>query len=266
MPDQRGKHWNRETPPDRAYKRQKRAAAPTIEQDLAAGGRHRRFVALSGGGLARASVSLRLYRRTRRIRAYLRWSECGVTKERYVCEVHQKTRRQNLEEAWQQARELGFVTEASLPADSKASSIGARAVMRANRGKDTAPEMALRKLLYQRALRYRVNARPLSNLKRSADVVFPRDRVAVFVDGCFWHGCPEHYRPSAKNAEFWEEKIEANRARDLDTNRALVDAGWVVVRVWEHEDAAASADRIANLLEARRRDQNLRVAESVAHQ
>jgi DNA mismatch endonuclease (patch repair protein) len=215
-----------------------------VEQDRAAGGHNRRSVALGDGRFARASISLRLYRSTRRIRAYLRWSQDGKTQERYVCEVEHDSRGENLAAAWRQAWDKGLLAEEPLPAGSKASSLEVRAAMRANRGKDTRPELALRKLLYQRGLRYRVDARPLAEIRRKADVVFRGDRVAVFIDGCFWHGCPEHYRPAVKNADFWREKIDGNRARDAETNEKLVAAGWRVIRVWEHEDPVLAAARI----------------------
>jgi DNA mismatch endonuclease (patch repair protein) len=80
--------------------------------------------------------------------------------------------------------------------------------------------------------------------RRRADVIFPRVGVAVFVDGCFWHGCPEHASWPKANADWWREKIEANRARDRDTDRRLAEAGWTVVRVWEHEDPTTAADRV----------------------
>ncbi|MFF5925764.1 very short patch repair endonuclease [Streptomyces hydrogenans] len=239
-----GGGWKDRLPPERAYKRRAGAVAPAVEQDRAAGGRGRRSVDLGDGRFARASITLRLYRRTRRIRAYLRWSRDGDTEERYVCEVEHGSRRENLTEAWQRAWEKGLLTEEPLPPESRASSRGVRAVMRANRGKDTGPELALRRLLHQRGLRYRVNARPLAELSRKADLVFPGDRLAVFVDGCFWHGCPEHYRPATKNAEFWDEKIATNRSRDAETTEKLLAAGWTVVRVWEHDDAAVAADHI----------------------
>lgn len=239
-------------PPEHAYKRQRGSATPAVEQDQAAGGRELRMVALPGGRVARGSVCLRLYRRARRIRAYLRWSENGATRERYIGEVDQLTRHLNLELAWQRARSMGLLSTASLPANSTASTLDTRTVMRANRSKDTGPEMALRRMLHQRSLRYRVDTQPLPNLRRRADVVFPADRVAVFVDGCFWHGCPEHYRPSTRNAQFWHEKIDANRARDLDTNKRLEEAGWTVIRIWEHESADECAERIASLLRERR--------------
>jgi DNA mismatch endonuclease Vsr len=243
-----GGHWNEQLPPERAYKRRAGAVAPAVEQDRAAGGRARRNVALGDGRLARASISLRLYRRTRRIRAYLRWSKDGKTQERYVCEVGHASRRENLVEAWQRAKEKGLLAVETLPPESTASSAEVRAAMRANRGKDTGPELALRRLLYQRGLRYRVNARPLVEIRRKADLLFPGDRVAVFVDGCFWHGCPDHYRPAVKNADFWRQKINGNRARDAETNEKLLAAGWRVIRVWEHEDPARAADEIERLL------------------
>ncbi|MFD0272680.1 very short patch repair endonuclease [Kitasatospora sp. NPDC059646] len=239
-----GGHWKERLPPERAYKRRAGSIAPALEQDRAAGGRNHRSVALGDGRYARASITLRLYRRTRRIRAYLRWSQDGETQERYVCEVERDSRKENLAEAWRHAREKGLVTEEPLPPESTASSQEVRASMRANRGKDTGPELALRSLLYNRGLRYRVNARPLAEIRRSADLVFPRDKVAVFVDGCFWHGCPEHYRPATRNADFWREKIEGNRARDAETTEKLSAAGWTVIRVWEHEDPAAAAERV----------------------
>jgi DNA mismatch endonuclease (patch repair protein) len=239
-----GGRWKAQLPPERAYKRRTGAVAPAVEQDRAAGGRHRRGVTLDDGRYARASISLRLYRRTRRIRAYLRWSQDGRTHERYVCEVEHDSRRQNLAEAWQRAWDRGLVTLEPLPPESTASSPEVRASMRANRGKDTRPELALRSQLYERGLRYRVDAKPLVDVRRKADVVFPGVRVAVFVDGCYWHGCPDHYRPAVKNAVFWREKIEGNRARDAETNAKLLAAGWTVIRVWEHDDPALAAERI----------------------
>ncbi|MCG3042010.1 very short patch repair endonuclease [Streptomyces sp. S1A] len=237
--------WKETRPPERAYKRRK-GVKPTTEQDRAAGGRHRRTVAVGGDQYARASVSLRLPRGNRRIRAYLRWSQDGRTRERYIGEVDRETRAANLAQAWQQARAAGMLTEEPLPADSKASSRGARAVMRANRGRDTKPELALRSLLHRAGLRYRVDTQPLEGVRRRADIVFPKERIAVFVDGCFWHGCPEHMRASKKNAESWKTKIEGNRARDAETNELLRAAGWTVIRIWEHENPAEAAGLITH--------------------
>ncbi|WP_425517113.1 very short patch repair endonuclease [Miltoncostaea marina] len=113
--------------------------------------------------------------------------------------------------------------------------------MQANRGRDTAPELRLRSAVHALGLRYRVDTRPLASLRRTADLVFRGPRIAVFVDGCFWHGCPEHYSAPATNESFWAEKVAANVARDRDTDRALREAGWTVLRFWEHDDPGKAA-------------------------
>lgn len=118
------------------------------------------------------------------------------------------------------------------------------------RGRDTRPELALRRELHHRGLRYFVDRAPLVGLRRRADVVFPRQRLAVYVDGCFFHGCPRHGTWPKHNAEFWRDKIETNRARDRDTDARLAAAGWSVIRIWEHEDPAAAADRVEQALRA----------------
>jgi DNA mismatch endonuclease (patch repair protein) len=122
--------------------------------------------------------------------------------------------------------------------------------MRKVRQRDTPPEMRLRSELHSRGLRYRVDAGPLPGLRRRADLVFPRVRMAVFVDGCFWHGCPDHMTWPAANRRWWEEKIGRNIRRDRDTDAELRAAGWRVVRVWEHENAVQAADRIERLVRA----------------
>jgi DNA mismatch endonuclease (patch repair protein) len=94
-------------------------------------------------------------------------------------------------------------------------------------------------------LRFRVDRRPIAAVAGRADIVFSRRRIAVFVDGCYWHGCPTHYVPPATNTAYWTAKIEGNRRRDAATTTALVDAGWIVIRIWEHEDAHAAAAEIA---------------------
>jgi DNA mismatch endonuclease (patch repair protein) len=214
------------------------------EQDRAAGGRHRRKVDLGDGRFATASVTLRLYPKTRRIRAALRWSQDGKSPERYLGEVSSATRAENLSEAWNRAWEKGLLTAETLPAGSKASSVNTRAVMRANKAKDTRLELAVRSLLHGRGLRYRVCAKPLRDFNRTADIVFTRARVAVFLDGCFWHGCPEHFRPAKQNALWWAEKIQRNRDRDAETTRVLRESGWMVLRFWGHEDPAMIADAV----------------------
>jgi len=120
--------------------------------------------------------------------------------------------------------------------------------MKAGAPRDTAPELALRTALDQLGLAYNADKAILSGSRRRADVVFEQERVAVFVDGCFWHGCPVHGTWPKQNAEFWREKINANRRRDADTNHRLESEGWRVLRVWEHEDPREVAVRIAALL------------------
>lgn len=129
-----------------------------------------------------------------------------------------------------------------------ASSPAARARMQGNTRRDTKPEMRVRRAVHSLGLRYRVDARPLLGLNRRADLVFTRARVAVFVDGCYWHGCPEHCVASKTNSRYWSEKIDANRARDADTDAQLKEAGWSVLRVWEHEDPRIAAQRIVALV------------------
>lgn len=134
-----------------------------------------------------------------------------------------------------------------------ASTPAVRNVMRANRSRDTRPELAVRRLVHAAGLRYRVDHPPLADYKRlRADVVFRRERVAVFVDGCFWHGCPEHHRPAVTNAEFWSTKIEGNRRRDTQTDELLDQAGWFVMRFWEHESPDNVASRIIDEIRRRR--------------
>ncbi|WP_460960347.1 very short patch repair endonuclease [Parasphingorhabdus pacifica] len=127
-----------------------------------------------------------------------------------------------------------------------------RKSMQANKGRDTKPELALRRAVHALGLRYRVSMRPLPAIRRTADMSFSRAKVAVFMDGCFWHGCPEHHTQSATNSEFWAEKVRRNRERDRETDRLLVEAGWSVIRVWEHEDPQVGAARIAREVRFRR--------------
>jgi DNA mismatch endonuclease (patch repair protein) len=136
-------------------------------------------------------------------------------------------------------------------ADSWASSPEARARMRSNKSRDTKPELALRSAVHALGLRYRVSAKPLAGVRRTADLVFPRVKVAVFLDGCFWHGCPEHHTVASANAKFWADKVEGNRARDRNTDERLAEAGWVSVRIWEHEDPQAAARQVEKIVRAR---------------
>ncbi|MEU7743609.1 very short patch repair endonuclease [Nonomuraea sp. NPDC049158] len=124
--------------------------------------------------------------------------------------------------------------------------------MQSNKPRDTKPELALRKAVHALRLRYRVSVRPVPAVRRTADMVFTRVKVAVFLDGCFWHGCPEHHTKSVTNAEYWAEKVRRNRERDAETDSMLARAGWLVIRVWEHEDPLQAATKIAEEVAARR--------------
>lgn len=128
------------------------------------------------------------------------------------------------------------------------SSEAAWARMKAAKPRDTAPEKALRSALHRKGLRFRLDEKPIESLNRKADIVFRSAKVAVFVDGCFWHGCPIHGTQAKANAEFWARKIEQNKERDLDTTKQLEAYGWIVVRVWEHEDIEEASQRIYDII------------------
>jgi DNA mismatch endonuclease, patch repair protein len=121
--------------------------------------------------------------------------------------------------------------------------------------RDTAPELAIRTVLFRMGLRYRIDLRPIPSLRRKADLVFTRLKIAVFVDGCFWHGCPQHATWPKANGEFWRQKIVGNRERDRDTDQKLTKVGWLSIRVWEHEDPDKAAARIVRIV--RKRQANL---------
>jgi DNA mismatch endonuclease (patch repair protein) len=123
------------------------------------------------------------------------------------------------------------------PPGSWASSEGNRRSMLGNRGRDTGPEWAVRSLIHRAGLRYRVDVRPVTTVRRRADLVFPRLKIAVFIDGCFWHACPQHFAWPKTNSEYWERKIGGNQLRDTETNLALEEHGWTVLRFWAHEPA-----------------------------
>ena len=125
--------------------------------------------------------------------------------------------------------------------------------MQANRSRDTEPELALRRLLHAQGFRYRVSRRPLKNVRRTADLVFGSAKVAVFVDGCFWHRCPDHATDPKTNSDYWGPKLARNVERDRETDQLLADAGWLSLRVWEHEDPIAAAKRVARVVRRRRK-------------
>ena len=120
--------------------------------------------------------------------------------------------------------------------------------MRGNRGRDTKPELALRRAVHACGLRYFVNRRPISSVRRTADMVFPRVKVAVFLDGCFWHGCPQHHTVAKTNADYWATKVIDNRERDRETDQLLQAAGWAALRFWEHEDAEVAARAVVEVV------------------
>lgn len=110
--------------------------------------------------------------------------------------------------------------------------------------RDTGLEVAIRKCLHRSGLRFRVDYRPEKSLRCRGDIVFTRLKVIVFVDGCFWHGCPLHATLPVNNAEWWREKLASNVERDRRNTRALEALGWIVIRVWEHETIESAVTRI----------------------
>lgn len=130
-----------------------------------------------------------------------------------------------------------------------ASSVEALRRMERQKRRDTKPEISLRSALHRRGLRFRVDRRIIPGSRKRADIVFGPERLAIFVDGCFWHGCPEHGTWPKANPAWWRNKIEANRARDVATNRELADAGWSVLRFWAHEEVDAAVAAILDVLD-----------------
>lgn len=130
------------------------------------------------------------------------------------------------------------------------SSLKAQIRMQNTKQRDTAIEKSLRSELHGRKLRFRLHRR-LPGFRSIIDIAFPRAKVAIFVDGCFWHSCPKHKTIPKANRRWWSEKLRANRIRDLKTSRLLLKSGWIVVRVWEHEDMNQVAGRIERLLRSK---------------
>jgi len=136
-----------------------------------------------------------------------------------------------------------------LPATPPASDEATRRAMQANRSVDTRPEVKLRRRRFAAGRRFRKDYRvSVGGESARADVVFPRRRVAVFMDGCYWHGCGDHCRLPPRNREYWSAKIARNKERDERVSRALRDGGWTVIRVWEHEPVEEAVARIATML------------------
>lgn len=132
------------------------------------------------------------------------------------------------------------------------SSPGVSARMSRQLSKDTNAELAVRHLLHAAGLRYRVEYPVPGMTRRRIDVAFTRAKVAVLIDGCFWHGCPQHATQPKANAEWWRNKLDRNMARDQETTEHLMATGWVVLRFWEHEAADVVALRIATVVERRK--------------
>lgn len=118
---------------------------------------------------------------------------------------------------------------------SSSATVSAR--MSAQPRRDTLPELTVRRALHSAGLRYRVAYQIPGQRRRTIDIAFTRAKLAVFIDGCFWHGCPEHGTAPKANSTWWREKIRANQARDRDTDRVLRELGWAVLRFWEHTPA-----------------------------
>ena len=116
----------------------------------------------------------------------------------------------------------------------------------------THPELAIRRLLHRDGFRFRVQVKVPNHPRRTIDIAFTRLRVAVFVDGCFWHVCPEHATRPTTNHAWWQAKLKRNQHRDVETNAALEAAGWLVVRIWEHEDPLTAATKVETVLRKRR--------------
>ena len=123
--------------------------------------------------------------------------------------------------------------------------------MQSNRGRNTTPEVAVRSALHRAGFRFRIHYRALNGVRGDIDVAFPRQRLAVFIDGCFWHGCPTHATRPATNVDWWREKLDGNIRRDVGTNAALKEAGWTVLRFWEHVPAAEVVKAVSDRLPTR---------------
>ena len=140
---------------------------------------------------------------------------------------------------------------------------GTRRSMISNRRRDTNPELTVRRLLHAEGFRFRVDY-PIRTAERTirVDIAFPRARIAILIDGCFWHGCPEHGTMPRHNRDYWEPKIARNRARDQRQVQSLAEAGWQALRFWTHEQPDEISRRIGEAVAIGRRDRTNRRAES----
>ncbi len=134
------------------------------------------------------------------------------------------------------------------PRDEAATKIG-----KANRRTGTKPEIRLRSALHRRGHRFRKDhLLRVGTVRVRPDVVFTRWKVAVFVDGCFWHGCPDHQHVPKSNRDYWVPKLAANVERDRGVDAALIDAGWIVLRIWEHDEVADAVAQVEAAVDERR--------------
>jgi DNA mismatch endonuclease (patch repair protein) len=124
--------------------------------------------------------------------------------------------------------------------------------MVANRGHDTEPEREIRSALHRSGLRFRKHSRPVSALRCEADILFPREQIAVFIDGCFWHHCPRHGQIPKANEGWWRDKFHATTQRDRRNDRILSEHGWEVIRIWEHESVSDAKKKIQEAVKRRR--------------
>ena len=133
-----------------------------------------------------------------------------------------------------------------------ASTPGVRRSMKSNRSSGTRPELRVRRALHALGLRFNVQVRVPSAPRRRIDIAFPRLRIAVYIDGCFWHACPDHPFNPKRNADYWDAKFAANRVRDRETTELLEQQGWLVLRFWEHEAVDEVAARVGEAVDRRR--------------
>lgn len=134
----------------------------------------------------------------------------------------------------------------------KASSPAVTNVMKANKGRNTNAEKYLRKYLHSSGLRYAIDARPEKDISSRADIVFRSAKVAIYVHGCFWHGCPKHYKSPKTNRKYWNWKRQTNQARDKRTKRLLTKRGWKVIVYWEHQDVSKYGPNLVRIVKERR--------------
>ncbi|MYS47754.1 DNA mismatch endonuclease Vsr [Streptomyces sp. SID5998] len=118
--------------------------------------------------------------------------------------------------------------------------------------RDTAPEIAVRRLLHASGVRYRVNVPVPGMPRRTIDIAFGKHKIAIFMDGCFWHGCPEHATHPKANSEWWRKKLDRNMSRDVETTGHLTAEGWTVLRFWEHEAPSKVAQQVCEALEKKK--------------